>query len=283
MNSTAIDTHHRWGQGRRLHARLFTHASTVETSGGPVRYRRVACARGPRLLFGVDGPNVLEQYEATFAAFAGRADVTVFEPPGTGGSAPAPGFNFTFGAFAAVTRELIEQLGLAPVTLVFPCYLGYVAALLASEHRAVLVQTPSAADMESWTKRVDRQHLLRTPVIGQLLVRSQREALARLWYRTSAGDASAAARLTEPAIDVLRGGGCFCLASLIQGLMKQPFTAATGTPVTLLWGSRDRSHRRSKPEGAWPGATLHRLDTGHSPELEQPARFADTLLQVLDE
>lgn len=278
-----LDTHARFGQGRHLDARLFERASTVETSGGVVRYRRAASAKGPRLLFGVDGPNVLEQYDATFAAFEGRADVTVFEPPGTGGSPPAPGFSFTFDAFAGVTREVIEHLWLAPVTLVFPCYLGYVAASLSASHRAVLVQTPTWADMTRWTNRVDRQHVLRTPVLGQLAVRARREALARLWYRSSAGDAEHAARLTGPAVDVLHAGGCFCLASLIQGLSKEPFAAMHATPVALVWGSRDRSHRDSKPEGAWPSATLKTVSTGHSPELENPSRFADTLLEVLHE
>lgn len=274
----SLDTYRRWGQGRRLDPRLFERASTVETSGGLVRYRRTACARGPRLLFGVDGPNVIEQYEATFAAFAGRADITVFEPPGTGGSAPAPGFPFTFAAFAGVTREIIRHLDLAPVTLVFPCYLGYVAAQLSSEHRAVLVQTPAWSDMVRWTERVDRQRLLRMPVVGQVLVRAQRKQLARRWYRASAGDAARAARLSDPAIDVLHAGGCFCLASLIQGLVREPFAATSATPAMLIWGSRDRSHRDSKPDGAWTGAAVRSLLAGHSPELEEPTRFADAVL-----
>jgi pimeloyl-ACP methyl ester carboxylesterase len=225
---------------------------------------------------------VLEQYDATFAAFAGRADVTVFEPPGTGGSAPASGFSFTLTALTEVTREIIERLALTPTTLVFPCYLGYVAAQLSLEHRVVLVQTPKWGDMIRWVDRADRHRILRTPVVGQLFVRARREQIARLWYRASAGDREHAARLAGPAVDVLAGGGCFCLASLMQGLVKEPFSAASATPLMLLWGSRDRSHRDAKPEGAWPGATFHRLDTGHSPELEDAPRFADTVLEVLD-
>jgi pimeloyl-ACP methyl ester carboxylesterase len=247
-----------------------------------VRYRRIPCAHGPRLMFGVDGPNVIEHYDATFAAFADRADVTVFEPPGTGGSAPAPGFPFTFSALSDVTREVIRGLGLAPVTLVFPCYLGYVGALLSSEHRTVLVQTPSWPDMTRWVERVDRRGLLRAPVIGQLLMRARRETLARLWYRMSAGNEQRAMQLTDTAVDVLRAGGCFCLASLMQGLTKEAFTPSESTPKMLLWGSRDRSHRKSRPDEAWPGATIHYMPTGHSPELEEPSLFADTLLKMLD-
>lgn len=277
-----IDTHRHWGQGRHFSPRLFERASTIATSGGIVRYRRVPCARGPRLLFGVDGPNVIEHYDATFAAFADRADMTVFEPPGTGGSAPAPGFPFTFSALSDVTRDVISGLGLAPVTLVFPCYLGYVGARLSSEHRVVLVQTPSWPDMARWVERVDRRGLLRAPVIGQLIMRARRETLARLWYRLSAGDAERAAQLTDSAIDILQAGGCFCLASLMQGLTKEPFAPTSATPKMLIWGLHDRSHRHSKPEGAWPGAIVHYMPAGHSPELEEPPRFADSLLKLLD-
>lgn len=280
--ASLIDTHAVFGQGRRLAARLFDGASRLETRGGVVRYRRVACERGPKLLFGVDGPNVLEQYEATFAAFAGRADVTVFEPPGTGASAPAPGFPFTFSALADVTRELIGALGLAPVTLVFPCYLGFVAALMSREHRAVLVQTPSWSDMAKWAERVDRRRMLRRPVVGQVLVRTRRFSLAKLWYRSSAGDAERAQRLTVPAVDVLRAGGCFCLASLMQGLEREPFAGCDCAPRMLVWGPRDRTHKRVDPAQAWPGAAVRQLDgCGHSPELEEPQAFAETLLREL--
>jgi pimeloyl-ACP methyl ester carboxylesterase len=280
--ASMIDTHATLGQGRRLSPRLFEGAARLDTRGGTVRYRRVPCDRGPKLLFAVDGPNVLEQYEATFAAFNGRADVTVFEPPGTGASAPAPGFPFTFSALADVAREVIVTLRLAPVTLVFPCYLGFVAALLSREHRAVLVQTPSWADMRAWAERVDRRRMLRRPVVGQVLVRTRRQALARLWYRSSAGDAERAQRLTVPAVDVLRAGGCFCLASLFQGIEREPFAANDCAPHMLLWGPRDRTHRKVDPAEAWPGAAVRRLETcGHSPELEEPEVFAQTLLDGL--
>jgi pimeloyl-ACP methyl ester carboxylesterase len=244
---------------------LFEH---VPTAGGRLRYRR-ARGPGPHLLFGVDGPNVLEQYDGLFRTLEGRADVTAFEPPGTGGSKPARGFPFTLSALAKVTREVVEALALEPVTLVFPCYLGFVAQLL--PYDSVTVQTPSWMDMARWAERVDRKRILRRPVLGQLVVRLRREALARLWYRTSAGDAEQAARLTGPAVEVLRRGGSFCLASLMQGMEREPFTGGN-TPRKVIWGDRDRSHR-----GVQLPHAVH-LDCGHSPELEQPAVFVDTLL-----
>jgi pimeloyl-ACP methyl ester carboxylesterase len=270
-----LDTHSVFGQGRRLSPALFADASTVATSGGAVRYRR-ARANGPRFLFGVDGPNVLEQYGALFAALEGRADVTVFEPPGTGASAPAPGFPFTFSAFAAVTREVLSKLELGDVTLVFPCYLGFIATLL--DHPSVVIQTPAWSDMARWTERVDRPKVLRRPVIGQLAVRARRPAIARLWYRSSAATPERAQQLAKPAVDVLEHGGCFCLASLVQGLAREPYEPRR-TPKLLVWGPRDRTHRASHPETAWPGARVHRMETcGHSPELEEPEAFAEALL-----
>jgi pimeloyl-ACP methyl ester carboxylesterase len=54
----------------------------------------------------------------------------------------------------------------------------------------------------------------------------------------------------------------------------------TGMPVAVVWGARDRTHAGSDPTRSVAGAELVRFEeSGHCPELEEPARFADWLLR----
>jgi pimeloyl-ACP methyl ester carboxylesterase len=111
-------------------------------------------------------------------------------------------------------------------------------------------------------------------------VRARARELAKLWYANSAGDAERAARLTAPSVDVLARGGCFCLASLMQGLDAEPFAPGPfAAPILRVWGERDRSHRRSQPDGL-PGTLVRFATAGHSPELEEPAAFVDAILRA---
>jgi len=111
----ALDTAALLGQGRRLDLKraLATRPSLslVDTRAGQVRVRRQASSRGPRVVFAADGPNVIEHYDGLFAALAVRADVTVFDPPGTGGSAARRGFDFSLDAFAEATIDVLEATG----------------------------------------------------------------------------------------------------------------------------------------------------------------------------
>ncbi len=267
--------------GHRLGGSNIRYAST---SLGDVRVRAQPCGVGPRLLFGVDGPNVLEHYDDLFGCLEGRADVVAFEPPGTGGSAPAPSFDFRLGSFARLTLDLLADLG--PRTLVMPCYLGHVAQLAARRAptlapRVVMPQTVSEADLGRWADRVDPGRLLRTPLLGQAIVAVRRRAIAGGWYRASLGSAERRDAFVAVAERALRSGGCFCLASLMQGLTRDLGRAGVEAaprlpvPAAIVWGAKDRTHARSAPDLALDGALVVRFEeSGHCPELEEPDRFA---------
>jgi len=96
-----MDTTPFLGQAGRLHearaVRSRPGMSYLATSGGRVRVRRAPAPAGPRILLATDAPNVIEHYDALLEQLAGRADVVLFEPPGTGGSSPVRGFDFTLG------------------------------------------------------------------------------------------------------------------------------------------------------------------------------------------
>jgi pimeloyl-ACP methyl ester carboxylesterase len=209
----------------------------------------------------------------------------VFEPPGTGASTPARGFDFTVDAFTRCCTEVLEAVG--PRTLVFPCYLGFVGQGIARSHPdlvhgLVMPQTPSWNDMERWANSVDRKRLLRTPVLGQLMLALRRRDVAATWYRASTSDPRFRQPFIDAANEAFAFGGCFCLASLMQGYERGPAPASTELPVptAVVWGPRDRTHRRSDPTQSLPGAEVITMpECGHSPELEDPAGFADVLLR----
>jgi pimeloyl-ACP methyl ester carboxylesterase len=264
------------------------HVRYEKTARGLLRVRAQPSSRGPRLLFGTDMPNVVEHYDDLLAELEGKGDVIVFEPPGTGGSAPTRDFDFGLASLAAVTEELLAQTG--PRTLVFPCYLGLVAQLVARRSprlapRVVLPQTVGAADFQRWADRVDPRRLLRTPVAGQLVVAARRRAIARGWYAASVGHVERLSSLSATADRALAAGGCYCLASLMQrleadlhGLDLFPRTPLP-VPSAIVWGARDRTHKRSDPTRALPGAQVVRFEeSGHCADLEEPARFAAWLL-----
>ncbi len=254
-----------------------------ETTAGIVRTRRRTCDVGPRLLFASDGPNVLEHYDALLDALEGRADVVVYEPPGTGGSVPSRSFGFRLSDFVLNAEEVLQRVG--PRVLVFPCYTSFVAGALSRSGRAdvlgvVLPQGPSWRQMRRWMERVDPKRILRTPIVGQTVLGLFPRRVARGWY---AGSASPAAReaLATTADLALSRGGCFDLASLTQRFEKGADARDDlgSVPSVVAWGDLDRSHGRPA-DVTFPEASsiVHFATCGHSPELEAPQRFAEWLL-----
>jgi pimeloyl-ACP methyl ester carboxylesterase len=258
--------------------------SFVETTAGKVRLRsQRADAKRPRLLFAVDGPNAIEHYDKLFEALDDRADVVVFEPPGTGASFPGRSFDFSRQAFVSCCRDVILAVGVR--TLVFPCYLGFVALDLANQvpalvPRLIAPQCPRWNNWPQWASIVDRRRLIRTPGVGQLLVAVSRRRTAERWYRASTGTTSIASTFSAVANQAFDFGACFFLASLMQAFEKdtEPPPLPETIPAAVLWGGRDRTHRRSQPNPMIASSALvHFESCGHCPELEAPARFADWL------
>ncbi len=288
MNAAWMDSAPFGGQGRRINeSRALSSRpglSFLATSGGRVRLRTQPAESKVKLLLAADGPNVIETYDALLAELNQKADVVVFEPPGTGASAPARGFDFSVASFTKLSLEVLAAVG--PRTLVFPCYLGLIAQEVARADssrapRLVLPQTPSWSDLSRWAQTVDPQRLLRTPVVGQLLVATRRRQIAEGWYAASTGARHFRAPFISASREAFALGGCFCLASLMQGLERSPAPAALAPTVAtaIVWGARDRTHRHSDPHRSVAGAEVVRFDEcGHSPELEAPRRFVDWLL-----
>ncbi|MEO0600789.1 MAG: hypothetical protein AAF211_05095, partial [Myxococcota bacterium] len=133
------------------------------------------------------------------------------------------------------------------------------------------------ADMQVWVRRVDPQGILRTPVVGQLLVALRRRAVIDGWYRASLGHRDQHEATVRTAHTVQACGGCFGLASLIQCLQTEDDPERPAR-AHLVWGERDRTHRYSDP-----GPDARRFaDAGHRPHLEEPEPFVAWWQEAVD-
>jgi pimeloyl-ACP methyl ester carboxylesterase len=248
--------------------------------------------RGPVVVMVPDGPNVIEHHDPVVDALAPHARVVCFDLPGFGHSRPAPGYRHSLDDGAAVVLGLMDALDIKQATLAFSCGNGFYAIAAARQAPArvrqlILCQTPSLAAMTAWTARVVPWPV-RTPLVGQVLLRAARRSIAHNWYRAALPDRGLRPAFQATADRALADGGCFCLASVVQGLRgaRDEMLAGVRTPTTLLWGGADRTHRFTRPESLLdllPQARLESLpDCGHFPDLERPEHYVGRVLAALE-
>lgn len=249
--------------------------------------------RGERtLVVCADPPNVVEHYDALLRALAPHRRVVVFEPPGFGRSSPPHGAPLGLESMVRATRELVAALDAEPATLVFPCLSAYAAVLAAARHPAlvealVLPQAPAWSEELRWMDRVDRNRLLRVPVVGGILSRLARRGIAERWYDAALPPGADLAPFLGPANRAFDQGAAFPIGPALRALEREepPRLHGATQPALLVWGKADRTHRRSDPaslRAALPQADLLTLDAGHFPELEAPEAFAEAILAWLD-
>lgn len=217
----------------------------VPTSMGDVRIRRFGGEGRRRVVLCTDMPNVIEDYDEVGVRLAQTFEPIVVEPPGTGGSWPGADFRFSREHLVQAVAQVLEVLG--PSHLVMPCYLGHVGLVLGAERpplvkSLVLPQVPTATGLRRWADRVDPNGLLRTPFVGQLVVRLRQRDIASRWYAASGGERS----LGSGARDAFDFGGCWCLASLLQRFSP---VEDSRSPVTS--GSRGGTLGRRGPNPSW--------------------------------
>jgi pimeloyl-ACP methyl ester carboxylesterase len=288
MNATWIDTLGRLNGGARawaLGSRPGNHL--IDIGIAELRVRDVGPRDAPAFLFAADAPVGIEHYDALLSRWPAHLRAVVIEMPGFGFSHPRAGFDFTLGAYAQTAISAIATLECRKPSLVFACAWGFVALEAVRRapgliERLILPQTPSWDEMTKWVGRVDRRTILRRPFVGQALMKAASARVARQWFRIAYPDRAFGSALSKTSDDFFAHGSRFSLASLMQGLEHaQPPRLTRSPPVTVLWGSGDRTHRSSSPNGIQqlaPHAEIVLLEgAGHSPELERP----DALLGLL--
>lgn len=244
-------------------------------------------ATRPCIVFTPDGPNVVAHYASLMALLAPHCRVVCFDMPGFGHSPPGPRYRHSLDEGARAVLAVLAALDIRRATLAFSCANGLYALRAAQDSPRVagliLSQTPSLPDMQAWARRMIPRPL-RLPVLGQALGWTLRRKMARAWYRGALPPDRDAAFLQQPGEAAFSAGACFCLASVVQGLLKEDglLQRATTLPCTLVWGGQDRSHRATPPDSLQrllPHAELVRFDDcGHFPDLEQAERYAAVVL-----
>ena len=260
----------------------------VKTSVGTVRVYDSGSTK-PCIVFVPDGPNVIEHYEVLIGLLAKRFRVVCFDMPGFGFSFPRSLYRHSLTEGAHAVLGVLDGLGVKTAALAFSCANGFYAlqtALIAPERitRLILSQTPSLTAMHAWTYR-NIPRPLRIPIIGQVAAWLFRRRAAHSWYGRALPRTTDAQFFRRAAHNALSSGGCFCLAGVVQGLLREhaaPLTAIEA-PCTIVWGAKDHSHRDTDPASLrqyLPQAEIIRFeDCGHFPDIEQPERYASILIE----
>ncbi len=206
--------------------------------------------------------------------------------PGLGFSYPKPDYDFGLEHGTETLMSVIDALHIERATLSFSCSNGYIAMSMAKNYpervsRLVLAQTPSVLEMKSqWVDR-NVPKIIRIPYIGQAINAGMSSRLATKWFDMSLPkNAPEKEVFVEHALSALHSGGCFCLASIVQGMQNLGDNELSDieVPTTMVWGNKDWTHRDTKFESLRehvPHCEIHEFaDCGHFPNLEQPKAFA---------
>jgi pimeloyl-ACP methyl ester carboxylesterase len=267
--------------------RIPSGARTIATDGGDVYVRTSGDPAAPAIVLVPDGPFVVEHYDGLIARLSRDYFTVCFDLPGFGYSLPRAGYDHSFDAVMRVLEQVLDSLSLGRVTLACTCANGFYALAFAARwpervERLVLGQTPSLEAMIAWTERVVPKPI-RVPVVGQLINYAGRSALAGKWLGICLPASAPRSQWTNVARHNLGAGGAYCFASVVQGLSRcrGELFAGVLAPTVMLWGQRDRSHRKTDPESLRslvPHARIIQLaESGHCPHLEDPDAFLAAL------
>jgi pimeloyl-ACP methyl ester carboxylesterase len=151
----------------------------------------------------------------------------------------------------------------------------------------VLAQTPSFDSIRNWTDQ-NIPKLLRVPYIGQVVTALKSEFLATRWFDKALPRGSEhKSGLVAQAQKALQAGGCFCLASLVQGVLQAQEDDLCGVqcPTLAIHGDSDYSHKRTdfrSITGPIPHAQVISFrGCGHFPNLKRVSDYVDHVQQFL--
>ncbi len=252
-----------------------------------------------------EGPPVvllhgLLQSHRTWLTLAGdlARDHTVIAPDlfGHGGSDKHRG-DYSLGAHAATVRDLLDRIGIGPVTVVghslgggialqftylFPSMVDRIALVSSGgmgKELSLLLRAPTAPGAGLVLPVLASRHVLRAgDALGRGLARLGMRSgpdVAEAWRGfVSLGDAESRRAFLATARAVLGPEGQRVSA-------RDRLSLLAGMPTLLVWGGRDPlipvAHARVAHE-LIPGSRLEIFpDAGHFPHLDEPTRFAELL------
>jgi pimeloyl-ACP methyl ester carboxylesterase len=248
---------------------------------------------GPDFVMLPDPPNTIEHHAALIERLRHSHRVICFEFPGFGRSYPKPSMPFTLDGLATVFREVFHALKATDAVLAISCLAAYAGINFAVGHpglvrKLALIQAPAIGEAVAWSRKADIAGLIATPIIGQVLTQCLQPKVIGHWYQSALGVDAEHPRCrhyVELALDAVRQGSCFCLASAYQMLQAGPTIdwERLRQPALLVFGARDPTHGATRwdlMQTLLPGCRLERFaDSTHFPNLEEPDRFAALMRQ----
>ena len=263
----------------------------VDTDSGKIRVKDTGGDK-PVLVMVPDGPCVIEHLEPLITELLPHFRVVCFDLPGFGFSYPTLGYDFGLEKSTKLIVAVLDALNIERATLSFTCANGYIAIAVAKNYpqrvtRLVLAQTPSMHSMNNqWVKR-NVPKMLQIPYVGQAINSLLSKKLTSIWYDMALPKNSPFKDdFVNQSLSALHSGGCFCLASTVQGMKSVTDNELSGieVPTTMVWGNKDWSHKNTKFESLRdhvPHCEIHEFDgCGHFPNLEQPRAFAALLSET---
>lgn len=263
----------------------------LDTDAGKIRVKDTGGSK-PAVVMVPDGPCVIEHLDPLIAELASDFRVVCFEMPGIGFSYPKISYDFGLEKSTEIVVSVLDALNIERAKLSFTCSNGYIALAVAKNFpervsKLVLAQTPSVHTMKNqWVDR-NIPKPVQIPYIGQAMNAVMSKQFASSWYDAALPKNSPHKEgFVSEAISALDSGGCFCLASIVQGMSNVGDNHLNNieVPTTMVWGNKDRSHRGTNFESLRehvPDCEIHKFDgCGHFPNLEQPKAFAALLRET---
>jgi pimeloyl-ACP methyl ester carboxylesterase len=263
----------------------------LDTDSGKIRVKDTG-GNKPTLVMVPDGPCVIEHFESLINELLPHFRVICFDMPGLGYSYPKLSYDFGLEKSTKIIISVLDALNLERAILSFSCSNGYTAIAVAKNFpervsRLVLAQTPSLHEMKKqWVNR-NVPKSIQIPYIGQTINAIMSKKMASIWYDMALPRNSPhKEEFINHSISALHSGGCFCLASIVQGMrdVSNNELSDIEVPTTMVWGNKDWSHKNTKFESLRehvPNCEIHEFDgCGHFPYLEQPRAFAALLRET---
>lgn len=237
-----------------------------------------------------DGPNFIEHQLPLINELSQNFRVVCFEYPGIGFSYPNSKFDYSYKQGAELLIQVMDLLDIPNAILLFSCSNGFYAIKAASCYpdrfkHIFLSQTPSIASMTAWAD-INIPLTLKIPIVGQIVNSVYSKKLAQIWYGKALPKNSVQKQtFIKTSHKCLDHNGCFCLSSLVQGLLADKYTELNLTDVstTLVWGTKDFSHRETDSNTIKNHIKNCEIiefgNCGHFPELEDTKNF----IQLINE
>jgi pimeloyl-ACP methyl ester carboxylesterase len=261
----------------------------------------LTAGEGPVLLLAHGIASDSEAWRASLPLLARRATVIAPDLPGHGASAKAPG-DYSLGSLASSLRDLLVKLGHARATLVGHSLGGGVAMQFAymfpeRTERLVLVSSGGLGRTVNPLLRaatLPGSELVIAATIGPItaLGRAGVAAVRRIGLRV-APDLGEVGRGFATLADAEGRAAFLDTLRAVVNFHGQRVDAsdrlylAVGMPTLLLWGERDPiipAGHGLRARERMPGSRLVTFaDAGHFPQIDDPHRFAASVLEFLED